>query len=584
MKYIRRTSKDITDNFVGELLFDRGIIKNDPVFLENFTHPRKETNELEPSLLDNMEEGYQLLMKHLKNHSKIYLPVDSDCDGFTSASLFYNYLNDHFSDYEPNITYHIPDGKEHGLDSLLDWFPEDGTNSLIVVPDAGSNDINEHHALRARGYEILVLDHHLVSEVTDSAIIINNQSSERYENKDLSGIGVVYKFFEYLEEKEGLPPYSQDYLDIVALGLIGDMMVMTSLENRFILTYGLTHIKNKFFRTLLEKQDFSLKGERTQIGIAFYIVPLINSMIRLGTQQDKEKLFLAFTHPELVYPSTKRGHKEGDTETICEQMARICTNTKNRQNKERDKALELLDIQIIENCLNDNKIIVLNADELDIPKTLTGLCAMGVVSKYKKPVIIGRIDSEGYLKGSMRAPSNSPIQNFKEFLLDSNLMDFVEGHAMAAGASLKNSNVDKLVEYANNKLKDIDFNEGFWEVDFIVNGNCSYLEELIQQLAEGKEFWGQGCPEAMIAIENITINTKDFSYKGPERNTVAFNFNGIEYIKFKDDDLVDLISQYNGKINVTIVGIPQINEWGGRTTKQIQIKGIEIKEIDALDF
>ena len=584
MKYIRRTSKDITDNFVGELLFDRGIIKNDPVFLENFTHPRKETNELEPSLLDNMEEGYQLLMKHLKNHSKIYLPVDSDCDGFTSASLFYNYLNDHFSDYEPNITYHIPDGKEHGLDSLLDWFPEDGTNSLIVVPDAGSNDINEHHALRARGYEILVLDHHLVSEVTDSAIIINNQSSERYENKDLSGIGVVYKFFEYLEEKEGLPPYSQDYLDIVALGLIGDMMVMTSLENRFILTYGLTHIKNKFFRTLLEKQDFSLKGERTQIGIAFYIVPLINSMIRLGTQQDKEKLFLAFTHPELVYPSTKRGHKEGDTETICEQMARICTNTKNRQNKERDKALELLDIQIIENCLNDNKIIVLNADELDIPKTLTGLCAMGVVSKYKKPVIIGRIDSEGYLKGSMRAPSNSPIQNFKEFLLDSNLMDFVEGHAMAAGASLKNSNVDKLVEYANNKLKDIDFNEGFWEVDFIVNGNCSYLEELIQQLAEGKEFWGQGCPEAMIAIENITINTKDFSYKGPERNTVAFNFNGIEYIKFKDDDLVDLISQYNGKINVTIVGIPQINEWGGRTTKQIQIKGIEIKEIDALYF
>ncbi len=108
-------------------------------------------------------------------------------------------------------------------------------------------------------------------------------------------------------------------------------------------------------------------------------------------------------------------------------MARICSNTKSRQNKERDKALELFDIQIIENCLDENKIIVLNADELDIPKTMTGLCAMGVVSKYKKPVIIGRVDSEGHLKGSMRAPSNTPIKNFKEFLLSSNLMDYVEG-------------------------------------------------------------------------------------------------------------------------------------------------------------
>ena len=76
MKFIRRTNKDITSNFVKELLLDRGIIKDDPEFLEKFVRPRKETNELNPELLDNMEEGYQLLMKHLKNHSKIYLIVD----------------------------------------------------------------------------------------------------------------------------------------------------------------------------------------------------------------------------------------------------------------------------------------------------------------------------------------------------------------------------------------------------------------------------------------------------------------------------------------------------------------------------
>ena len=525
-------------------------------------------------------------MKHLRAGSKIYLLVDSDIDGFTSASLFYNYLMEHFSKYKPNIEYHIPEGKEHGLDSIMDWFPESGENSLIVIPDAGSNDVEQHKELVAHGYEILVLDHHLVSSPTDSAVVINNQASEHYSNKDLSGVGVVYKFFEYVEQKENMPTYSEKYLDIVALGQIGDMMRMTTLENRFILNYGLSHLNNKLFKSLVKKQEYSLKGELTQIGVAFYIVPLINSIIRLGSQQDKEKIFLAFIKPELEFPSTKRGALVGDMENICDYIGRIGTNTKNRQNKERDKALELFDIQIIENCLDENKLIVLNADELDIPKTLTGLCAMGVVSKYKKPVLVGRSNKDGTFKGSLRAPNNTPIKDFKEFLLNSNLMDFVEGHSMAAGYGLKKSNIDKLVDYANEKLADVDFNEGFWEVDFLVNGNCSYLSELIEELSDYNELWGQGNPEILIAVENININPKIITFRGEDNNTIAFTFNGIEYIKFKDDELTEILqdARKNDSINLTIVGTPQINTWGGKSTKQIQIKAVEVKETNIYDF
>lgn len=509
----------------------------------------------------------------------------SDCDGITSSALFYNYMKNHLSEYHNEILYHIPEGKEHGLDSIMDWFPEEGEDSLVVVPDGGSNDFEQHKELRARGYEILVLDHHLCSAPSEDAIVINNQPSERYTNKDLSGVGIVYKFFEYFEKKENLSLYSQEYLDLVALGQIGDMMKMYTLENRYILTYGLTHLNNEFFKALVNKQAFSLKGKLNQIGIAFYIVPLINSMIRLGSPQDKEKLFQAFVSPELIFPSTKRGAKAGDTETICEQMARICINTKNRQNKERDKALELLDIQILNNCLDENKIIILDADDLDVPKTMTGLCAMGVVSKYKKPVILGRVDSNGVLKGSARGVNGSELQDFKQFLDDSNLMVEVAGHSQAFGASLKFSNVDKLINYANEKLADINFNEGFYEVDFIVNGNCSYLDLLIDELVDGEEFWGQECPEPLIAVENICIDTSMIQYKGQEeKTTVAFMFNGVEYIKFKDPKLVDYLANFNGKINLSVVGTPQLNEWRGRTTRQIQIKEIEIKESNDFDF
>lgn len=174
MNYIKRTSKDITSNFVKELLLDRGIITNNEGYINKFVNPTKETNEISSDLLDNMEAGYQLLIRHLQNHSLIRLIVDPDCDGFTSSSLFYNYLKEHFSEYEPNIVYHIPDGKEHGLDSIMDWFPDNGENCLIVLPDSSSNDYEYHKILYSCGYEILCLDHHEAEKYSEDAVVINN--------------------------------------------------------------------------------------------------------------------------------------------------------------------------------------------------------------------------------------------------------------------------------------------------------------------------------------------------------------------------------------------------------------------------
>ena len=236
MKVAQRTKRKIRNQFLINLLKERGILNDDSSFLEAFFHPKK-TNELPAENLDNIEKGYQLFKKHLEAGRKIYLPVDPDCDGFTSASLFYNYMKDHLQEkYDNEIIYRIPEGKEHGFDSIMNWFPEDGHNSLIVMPDGGSNDVEEHKELYNRGYEILILDHHEVDHFSDCAVVINNQPSSKYSNKQLSGVGVVYKFFEYFEKNENIPNYSQNYLDLVALGMTGDMMEMNNLENRYILT------------------------------------------------------------------------------------------------------------------------------------------------------------------------------------------------------------------------------------------------------------------------------------------------------------------------------------------------------------
>lgn len=401
----------------------------------------------------------------------------------------------------------------------------------------------------------------------------------------LCGAGVLYKFFEYCEERRLFPKGRIDnYIDLVAFTCISDMMQMTTLENRYICDYGLSHIKNTFLKSLLEKQSYSLgEGPLTQIGIAFYITPLINALIRVGSSIEKERLFEAFVNPNLEVPSTKRGEK-GQYETICEQSVRNCVNAKAKQNRLKDKALELLDIQIMENCLEDNKILILNADDLDVPTTITGLCAMGVAAKYKKPVLLGRTNKEGIMRGSARGREDSELQNLRQFLLDTNLMEFAEGHPLAHGWGMKASNVSKLTAYCNEKLKDVNFNEGFYEADFIVSGNYSELGNLIKDLDKGKSYFGQGNKEPLIIIENITIPVSKINIIGKNLDTLRFEFNGITYIKFKATSLIEEIKNKTGNLNITVAGRGNINSWGGYNKPQILIDEIEIKESSIYDF
>lgn len=610
MKYIRKTSRDITQDFSRSLLIDRGILTED----ENsdwYFNPTYE-NLLDPLGLDNMEKGAELLLKHLKrgNHIRVY--VDCDVDGFTSAALFINYYNKYLKSTFPDVTisYHIPDGKEHGLRSVMDELVNNKICDLIVLPDSSSNDYPEHAELRAMGYDILVLDHHDADHYSDNAVVINNQLSKGYENKALSGVGVVYKFINFFdtyrweqspeskEEEAFIDPIFDEFLDLVALGEISDMMNMNTPENRYICDAGLSNIQNTLFRAIVKKQCYSMfgiyeadwkdnyytSGDITQIKVAFYVTPLINALIRVGSQSEKEQLFLGFINGDKVIPSTKRGAK-GEMETVAEQVTRNCVNARSRQNREKDKAIELLDIQISNNCLNENKILILNADELSVSNNLTGLIAMGIAAKYKKPTMLGRISPDGYLKGSIRGREESELKDFKSFLKGSNYMDFVEGHANAAGFSIKESDVNKLYDYANKELANVDFNEGFYEADFVIQGNYSEITQLVMDIGAQQKLWGQQNDEPVIIVENITIPKSQVQMIGSKKDTIKFVFNGMTYMIFKAQDIIDQIAETPGNtLNITCAGRANINTWGGRTVPQIYIDEIELKESCIYDF
>lgn len=564
MIYKQRTDLVADNNFFNNFLKERHI-KN----LNQFLHP-SEKELYDFMLLDNIVTAAKCLIEHVENNDNIFIQIDSDTDGYTSAAIIYLYMKK----MNPSlcIDWRVHDGKQHGL--ILDTIPED--TQLVIAPDSSSNDYEQHKVLKEKGIDVIVLDHHMSDEgYSENAIVVNNQLSKNYPNKSLCGAGVTYKFCCCLDNLLGTN-YANEFIDLTAVGMVGDMMELCDLETRYIVNTGLNNITNYGLVTMIEKQSYSMGGKVTPIGIAFYIVPLINALIRVGTQEEKETLFRAFIDPMAVVPSTKRGHKPGDVETTCGQAVRICTNAKNRQDRTKLKVFETLDFKIQKMALDTHKIIIVEVgpDE-EFDNTLTGLVAMQLVTKYKKPVCVVRENPDGFLRGSARGVSHGPIADLRQFFMDSGWFEYAVGHPNAHGVSIHKDHLEYFLEYADEKLKDVDFNENVYEVDLIVQGDNPYLSNIITSLGELSEIWGQGMEEPLIAIENIHLSKNDVQAIGAKGDTVKFTVNGITYIKFKDEDLLEKLTE-NLTMNVTILGKANLNEFMGNITPQIFIENYEI--------
>lgn len=576
MKY-RLINPDFKEDYIVNLLKYKGI-DNVPLYLEP-----TDSCLTDLSCLDNLEEGAQLLLKALESPKKILIVVDSDNDGFTSAAIMYQYIKK----IKPSqvLEHILHSGKQHGLEDHIDFIEENSVEySLVILPDSSSNDYEYHERLKAVQIPCLILDHHLADPpFSDNAVIINNQLSERYSNKELTGAGIVYQFCRYLDEILG-NNYANDFLDLAAWGIIGDMGSLLEYENRYIVKEGLAHINNFFFETLIEKQSFSMGGKITPISVAFYIVPLINAMIRVGSMEEKERLFLAFIDGRVQVPSNKRGAK-GTMEMVAVESARECTNARNHQNKMKETAVENLEVKIFKNGLLDNKVLFVRLDDEDVfPAELNGLVAMQLAAKYKKPTIVARINDEGFIRGSARGLNESELTSFKEYLDSTHLFEYTAGHDNAFGISIPNSHLNEFHKKANTELASIDFGESAYDVNFVRRGNSKDLDELIEDISEYEDIYGQGFNEPLIYIEDLYINKKDIQIIGKNKDTVKITKNGIAFMKFHAKDFINELEDKKNELKLNIVGRANMNEWAGTFTPQIFIDNYELREVRDTDF
>lgn len=573
------------EDYLRNLLMSRGVTD-----IEKYINPTPDCLQ-HPQALKNIRIAAALYTRIvLSDNSRVLIVVDSDNDGYTSAAITYQYtkrLNNNCQ-----VDYWLHEGKQHGLQDHIDKLMERNESyDLIILPDSSSNDAHYHDMLDSIGTPCLILDHHLTDvKLSDNAIVVNNQLSPNYVNKELTGAGVVYQFCRYIDELLD-HDWADDYIDLAAWGIIGDMGSMLELENRYIVKKGLSekYIKNDFLKCLLNKQAYSITGNQyaswseivdaaNAISIAFYIVPMVNAMIRIGTMEEKERLFLAFIDGGRMVPSGKRGAK-GTMERVDIESARECTNAKSKQNKIKEAAVDSLEAKIFKYDLLENKVLFVRLDDYDdFPSELNGLIAMNLSTKFKRPTIVARLNDQGYNRGSARGLNQSELKDFKQFLDDSGFFEYAQGHANAFGVSIPDNKLRSFHEFANQALANVDFGENVYDINFSRTSSAADLSALVLALGGDKGLWGQGTPEPLIHVEKIPVTASNVSIMGKNKDTIKIEYNGISYMQFRAKNLIEEIQNSFGPLEIDVVGKANINEWNGRYTPQLFIEDYELRK------
>ena len=447
------------DEIIKTILQDRGIED-----VGHFLCPT-EDDLLPLDALKNIKEAAEIVNHAIDYSYKIAILADTDLDGLTSGAIIYRYLKDFGAD----ITVFIDAGKQHGVqkEDVNKYKP---FQLFIIVDSLNDNAFLYEEILKESNVEdIIILDHHVVnSKIPYEKYVTLVSSQVEYDNKQLSGSGVTWKFVKYLDSINGTD-FADKYIDLAASGIISDMCSVIEPENRYIISKGLEEIKNPAIKKIIGSFDWN------STAVAFSLAPLANASNRMNRNEDAINAFLVDDNSKVL------------------KYVKAMKNCKDEQNAEIDKIMDNVikqgDSQL------DKKMIII---DIDTSSSIAGLIGNKILERYQRPILIVT-DKDDCYQGSMRAVG---VDDFCGMLNESKLARSF-GHENAAGVIFKKEDRQKLIDYMDEHLPEVGQNIAPISVDIRLNLN-DITRGLINRIKELDKISGTGFKQIRIYVNGIT--------------------------------------------------------------------------------
>ena len=410
---------------MGQLLSTRGLANVEKA--EEFLRPRLAQLD-NPFALKNLREAVTRIEQAIELKESVVVFGDYDVDGVTSTVQLISMLRTLGLDPRFCVPRRLDEG--YGISrEAIDRIFAGKVPELFIALDCGTNAHEPIAYLRSLGCDVIVVDHHQAKEhAPEDCIFVNPHVNDSADAPwlDLCTAGLVFKLLHGLlkSRREAEDPRVEgiqlkDYLDLVAMGTIADLVPLHG-ENRILSWFGLRHLRANGrigVRALAEVSGIDSSQEMASSDISFKLAPRINASGRLADAALPIKLLLS------------------DDFTKCKQIAQeLDAMNRERQTIERGIASEAETRAKAE--FADAPGIVLFGE--DWHPGVVGIVASRVSRHFHKPCVI--LGSEGdEAKGSGRSVAS--VNLVEVFQRCTDLLGHWGGHPMAAGVSLKASNV-----------------------------------------------------------------------------------------------------------------------------------------------
>ncbi len=447
----------------------------------------------DPFLFSEMPQAVERIRKAIKDQETILIYGDNDVDGMTATALLTEFLTFVGAKVIPYISNRTALLRQSMILDALEFALRNHSTLLITV-DCGITAAEQIEEVIRHHIDVIITDHHEPTDKIPHCIATLNPKlvTSEYPNRDLTGVGVAFKLAhaltEYLEDEGDILPKKVDlkrYLDLVAIGTVADMGVLTD-ENRIMVSYGLNQLRrNK--RVGLSKllsiceTDPALTNTST---IASKIAPRLNSLGRIAEPEQGVKLLL--TRNALT----------------AEKMA-IELNLYNIERQKIEKLMSKDIGRILEEQpgLTKHKAIVLTSRKWH--PGIIAILSMRLAKHYNRPAVV--IALEGQVgKGSIRSIPEFPVLGILKKL--SKLLLNFGGHDVAAGLTIREQHLDEFIKQfiaiADEQLSDHQVQH-----KLVLDAEVSFDELTFDALESIKllEPYGHGNPAPMLFAEAIQI-------------------------------------------------------------------------------
>ena len=554
---------------LAQCLLNRGL--SEPEMIEKFLAPRLK-HLADPFLLPNMNAAVERLLLAHERDEPLVIFGDYDVDGVTSTTLLLEVLRKLGWRVDAYLPHRMDEGyglSRDGVENCLKKFPV----KLLLAVDCGSTAVETIAWLRENNVEVIVLDHHQVSNPPPAAVAlvnpqlvsaleIGNRKSPIVNFQELCSAGLAFKLAHALLKRgreTGLPGAAEcdlkSLLDLVALGTIADLVPLTG-ENRILVTAGLERLNTTQRPGIVALKEVAQSPAKLGThDVGFQLAPRLNASGRLETAEESLRLLLAENLEEAL--------------PLAQNL-----DARNRERQKIERGITDAVAGVVRSKFNAETDFVIVEGELLWHIGVVGIVASRVLAEFYRPTIILGGDAELW-RGSGRSVAGFDLAAALRECDD--LLVKHGGHAMAAGLTIAPDKVDlfraRLNELARRTLKPEDL-----QPPLRLDAEIELQEITLDSLAELEQLkpMGQGNPAVQFCARNLTQKKPPLRMGAAKQHVklwvtdtpspgsgAASGAVTHEAVWWNAGALPD------GKFDLAFA--PSVNEFNGRTTVQLKV-------------